>query len=75
MEGIDIACIVIAGELLDAVAHLVGGLIREGYAENMAGQDAEFIHEICESVRERSGLTGACACDNADVAFGAGNGV
>ena len=51
MKGIDIACIVIAGELLDAVAHLVGGLIREGYAENMAGQDAEFIHEICESVR------------------------
>ena len=44
-------------------------------SKRTAGQDAEFIHEICESVRERSGLTGACACDNTDVAFGAGNGV
>ena len=69
VEGVDIAGVVVAGEIVDALAHLIGGLVREGDAENVAGQNAHFVHEKGKAVGEGSRLAGARARDHAHEAL------
>ncbi len=73
VEGVDVGSVVVAGEVVDALAHLVGGLVGEGHAEDVAGHDAELVDEVGEAAAERAGLAGARARDHAHVALGGGD--
>ena len=70
VEGVDVARVVVAGQLVDALAHLVRGLVREGDAQDVAGQDADVIDEVGEAVGEGSRLSRTGPRDDADVPFG-----
>ncbi len=74
VERVDVACVVIAGQLVDALAHLVGRLVRERDAKDVSGQDADVVDKVSEPVGERSGLPGAGSRNDADEAFGRGDG-
>ena len=75
MERVDIAGIMIAGKATDAPSHLVGGLVRESDAQDVARQDAEIVDQVCEPLRQRSRFPRAGACDDAHVTFRCRNGL
>ncbi len=58
VEGADVPRVVVAGEVVDALAHLGGGLVGEGDAQNVGGQDAQLVHQVRESVGQGSRLPG-----------------
>ena len=69
VEGVDIARVVVAGEVVDAAAHLVRGLVGEGHAEDVPRQDAQLRHEVGEAPRQRARLARARARDHAHEAL------
>ena len=73
VERVDVPRVVVAGQLVDALAHLVRGLVREGDAQDVPGQDADVVHKVREPVGEGSRLAGPGARDDADVPFGRGD--
>ena len=72
VEGTDIAGVIIAGQLMYPLPHLIGGLIRKSDAQNVAGKNSQVIHQPGKPVRQRPGLAGACARNHADIALGGG---
>lgn len=40
VKGVDVAGVVVAGEVVDALAHFGGGFVGEGDAQYVGGQDA-----------------------------------
>ena len=75
MERVDIAGIMIAGKTTDTPSHLVGGLVREGDAQDVARQDAKVVDQVCEPLRQRGRFPRAGTRDNAHVAFRCRNGL
>ena len=63
-----------ARELLDAVEHLLGGLVGEGEEEDFAGADA-LGEEVGDAVGEGAGLAGAGAGEDEERAGFGGDGV
>ena len=57
MEGIDIAGVVITGEVVDTLPHLCRGLVGEGHAKNICRVDAVFFYKIGISADQKLGLT------------------
>ena len=70
MEGVDIAGVVVAGQIVDALAHLVRGLVGERHAQQISRQNAQLRHQIREPARQRPRLAGARARDHAHEALG-----
>ena len=70
VEGVDIAGVVVAGQVVDALAHLVRGLVGKGHAQQVSRQNAELRHQIREPARQRPRLAGARARDHAHEALG-----
>ena len=64
VEGVDIACVVVTGKLVDALAHLCRRLIGKRDTEDIPRQDPERVHEIGKAVRERPRFAAACASDH-----------
>ena len=56
VEGIDIPGVVVPGELMDTLAHLIGGLVSKGNAEDVAWQDAQLVDQIGKPVGQSTGL-------------------
>ena len=75
MERVDIAGVVIVGKAADAPAHLVGGLVREGDAQDVARQNAQLVDQVREPLRQRSRFPRAGTRDDAHVAFRCRNGL
>lgn len=73
VEGVDVAGVVVPGQGMDALAHLVGRLVGEGDAQDVARQDAQLVHQVGEAVGQRPGLAGARPGDDPDEALGGGN--
>ena len=65
VEGIDVPGIVIPGQCMDALAHLIGGLVGKGHAQNIPRQDTELVYKIGEAVGQRAGLAGTGPGDDA----------
>ena len=59
----------------DACLHLVGGLVREGHAEDVALGNAQVVQEIGIAVDEGAGLAGSGAGYDADSSFGLLDGI
>ncbi len=51
----------VAEEFVDALGHLVGGLVGEGDGEDGVGRDAALLDEIGDAVGDDAGLAGAGA--------------
>ena len=45
MEGVDIAGVVVAGQIVDALAHLVRGLVGKGNAKNIGSGEVKILHD------------------------------
>ena len=75
VEGVDVARVVVAGQSVDALAHLVRGLVGEGDAEDVPRHDAHLVDEIGEAPGERARLARARTRDHAHVALGGGDGL
>lgn len=73
VEGVDVAGVVVPGQGMDALAHLVGCLVGEGDAQDVARQDAQLVHQVGEAVGQRPGLAGARPGDDPDEARCGGN--
>ena len=73
VERVDVARVRVPDEPVDALAHLDGGLVGEGDAEDVPGQDAEVANEPGEPAGERAGLARSGAGDDADEALGGGD--
>lgn len=69
MEGIDISGIIVAGQLVDSLAHFIGRFIGKCDTENIPRQDADIVDQISETVGKRTGFPGAGACDDTHEAF------
>ena len=50
VEGVDVAGVVVAGEGMDTLAHLGGGLVGKGDAEDVPRQDARLLHQKGKAV-------------------------
>ena len=70
VEGVDVAGVVVAGEGVDPLAHLQGGLVGEGDAENVPWENAHLLHQVGKAPGERPGLAGARAGHHPDKALG-----
>lgn len=73
VEGVDVAGVVVPGELVDALAHLIGRLVGEGDAQDVPRQDAQLTHQVSESVGQGPGLARARPGDHPDEALGGGD--
>ena len=73
VEGVYVAGVVVAGEGVDALAHLAGGLVGEGDAQDAGGRYAKLRDEVGEAPGQGPGLTGARAGDDADGTLGGGH--
>ena len=73
MEGVDIPRVVVPGEGVNPLAHLVGGFICKSDAQDIAGQDAQLVHQIGEAVGQSPGLPGTRPGDDPDKALGGGD--
>ena len=65
VECVDVARVIVAGQCVDAAAHLRRCLVGECHAEDVARQDAELLDEVGKAVRERPRLPGACSRQHA----------
>ena len=52
---------------------MIGRLVSEGDAKNVSRQDAQFIYQEGETMRQRPGLTGTGPSDDPDEALCGGN--
>ena len=50
-----------AEDLVDALGHLLGGLVGEGDGEDGVGGDAALFDEVRDAMRDDAGLAGAGA--------------
>ena len=75
MKRVDEAGVVIARELVYALAHLASRLISKGHAQDVARQDAQLFDQVGEAMRERPRLARAGAGDDAHVPFRRGHGL
>lgn len=75
MEGVDVAGVVVPGELVDALAHFVGRLVGEGDAQDVPRQNPQLVHQEREAVGEGPGLAGACPSDNTHPSLGGDDGL
>ena len=75
VERVDVAGVVVARETPDAAAHLAGRLVRERGAQDVAGHDAQLVHQVGEAVRERPRLARAGPGDHAHVPLGSRDGL
>ena len=73
MEGVDIARVIVAGEDVDALAHLICGFVGEGNAEDISRQDAQLVHQKGKTMGERPCLAGAGSGNDTDKSFGFGH--
>ena len=69
VEGADVTSVVVSGQNVNPLPHFVGGLVREGNAQNMPGQNAQFIHQISETVGKGPGLSRPRTGDDPHVPF------
>ena len=69
VEGVDVAGVVVPGEGVNPLAHLVGGLVGEGDAQDVPRQDAQLVHQEGKSVGQRPGLPRAGPGDDPDEAL------
>ncbi len=73
MEGVDIPRVIIAGQAADALAHLVGGLVGKGDAEDIAREDAQLVDQKGKAVGEGTGFAGTGARNHPDKALSGGD--
>ena len=69
VEGVDVAGILVSGQVVDALAHFVRGLVRERHTQQISRQNAQLRHQIRKPPRQRPRLAGACARDHAHKAL------
>ena len=69
VECVDVARVIVAGQCVDAAAHLRRCLVGECHAEDVARQDAELLDEVGKAVRERQRLDRASARQHAHEAL------
>ena len=69
VKGVDIACVVVACQIVYPLAHLICGLVGEGDAQNISREDTKLIYEVGKAMRKRPGLARACPRDNAHEAL------
>ena len=69
VEGVDVSGVVIAGQIMDALAHFAGGFVGEGNAKDIAGQDADLVHKVSKPPGKGAGLAGTGPRDHAHKAL------
>ena len=69
MECVDVAGIIVAGEVMDPLAHLVGRLVRKRHTKDIPRQDPHLVHQKSKTMGQCSGLAGACSRDDTDHAL------
>ena len=69
MKRIDVARVVVAGHLVDALAHLLRRLVRERDAQDVARHDAQFVHQISEPAGERPRFAAPRSRDDPHIPF------
>ena len=74
VEGVDIAGIVVAGQRVDPLPHLIGRLVGKRDAQNMPRQNAELGDQKGEAVRQGPGLSGTGPGDHPHEALRRGDG-
>ena len=75
VKGADIPGVRVGGQGPDALLHLAGGFIGKGHAEDVLRQDADLVDQIGVPVGQGPGLAGAGSSNDADIAFGGGDGL
>jgi len=75
MEGVDVAGVVVASEGMDALTHLVGGLVGEGDTEDVARHDAHLVDEVGKASGEGARLARPRPGDHANIALRGGDGL
>ena len=70
VERAYVARILIADQVVDAAAHLVGSLVGKGDAQDVPGQDAQFLYQIGKAPGEGTGLAAAGAGQHAYESLG-----
>ena len=75
MERVDVTSVMIAGKTADTPAHLAGSLVRESDAQDVAGQNAQLVDQVCEPLRQRGRFPRTGTRDDAYVAFRCRNGL
>ena len=74
VERVDVPGVVVSGQLVDALAHLICRLVGEGDAENVPRQDAQLVHQVSKAAGQGPGLAGACPGDDPDISLCGSNG-
>ena len=69
MKCIDVTRVVVPGEVVDTLAHLVGRLVGKGDAENVARHNTQLVHQKGKTVRQGPGLSGTGPGDDTHKAF------
>ena len=75
VEGVDVPSVVVPGELVDALAHLVGRFVGKGHAQDVSRQNPQLVHQEGEAMGEGPGLAGARPGDNTHPSLGGGDGL
>ena len=73
MEGADITRIIVAGQLMDSLAHFVSRLVRKGDAEDISGQDAGLVHQKGKPPGKSTGFAGASSGNDTDESLSGRN--
>ena len=66
MERVDIPGVIVADQIVDALAHFIGCFVREGDAENIGRRDAQFVDQKGEPVGQRTGFARTRPGDDPD---------
>lgn len=69
MEGVDIASVIVAGEGVNALAHLVGRFIGKCDAQDIPWQDAQLVYQESKAMGQSPGLPRAGSGDDPDEAL------
>ncbi len=73
VERVDVARVIVPRQAVDALAHLVCGLVRKGHAQDVAWQDPELIDKERKAMGQRPRLAGAGPRDDPHVPFCCGH--
>ena len=75
VERVDVPGVLIPGQQVNPLAHLVGGFVGESNAEDVPRQNAQFVHQPGEAVGQRPRLAGPGPRNDPHIALRGGDGL
>ena len=75
VERVDVTGVVVAREVVDSLAHLVGAIVGEGDTQDVGRHYASLVYQKRETPGQGTRLARARTRDHAHVALGRGDGV